>query len=156
MTREGCQFPELSPRTGYDKGCRCKGCRDAEAEHARRYREANREKVAERRRRYYEANWEKVAECQRRYREANWEKVAERNRRHYEASPILQKARGRRTRERYATFCPAIVTGRYAPAEDAMIASWEGTWPQLAEVLGRSVTSLTSRIGKLRKKGLIP
>ena len=110
-TREGCQFPELSPGTSYGKGCRCKGCRDAKAEYQRR---------------------------------------------HYEANPILQKTRGRRTRGRYATTCPAIATGRYTPAEDAMIASWEGTWPQLAEVLGRSVASLTNRIRTLREKGLIP
>ena len=115
-TREGCQFPELSPGTSYGKGCRCNGCRDARAESQRRYREANRETVAERKRRYYEAN------------------------------PILQKTRGRGTRGRYATFRPAIATGRYTPAGDAMIASWEGTWPQLAEVLGRSVGSLSGRV----------
>lgn len=135
-TREGCQFPELSPGTSYGKGCR-----DAKAECQRRYREANREKVAEYQRRYYEAHRGKVAERKRRY---------------YEANQILQKTRGRRTRERYATTCPAIVTGRYTPAEDAMIAPWEGTWPQLAEVLGRSAASLTNRIRKLREKGLIP
>lgn len=71
---------------------------------------------------------------------------AERKRRYYEANPILQKTRGRRTRGRCATFRPAIATGRYTPAGDAMIASWEGTWPQLAEVLGRSVGSLSGRV----------
>ena len=141
MTREGCSHPQNTARTAYNKGCRCDGCREAEAEKARRYREAHREAIAEKARRYREANREAIAEKGRRYREAN-----------YKACRRAVRMR----REKYARLLPATVSGPFSPAEDKVILAWEGTVVQLAAALGRTYAPVQQRQASLRKRGLLP
>lgn len=59
-------------------------CVECRAEHKRRYREANKEKLAKQERRYREDNKGKVADSQRRYYEANRCKLSEWHRRYRE------------------------------------------------------------------------
>jgi len=73
--------------------------RAREAETARQYYEANKEKVNERQRQHYEANKEKLAETHRQYREANKEKLAEQKRQYREANKEKLAETARQYRE---------------------------------------------------------
>lgn len=54
------------------------------------------------------------------------------------------------------TSIPVTVSGRYAPAEDAVLISWDGRWIEAAVALGRSLESVSVRVAKLRREGLMP
>ncbi len=62
---------------------------------ARKYREANLEKMREVSRKYREANPEKIRERQRKYDEANHEKIRERHRK-YRQGGLVEKAKRKR------------------------------------------------------------
>lgn len=143
--REGCRFPGNAPRTAYGKGCRCGGCREWARVRRRRYREANPEKIAEENRRYREANPEKLAESRRRRRESRQET----DRRYREANPGASRRRWAQLKDAYLLAAKPIVTGRYSPAEDAVILSWEGRVIDLAVALGRTYYSVRARRQRL-------
>ncbi len=125
VSREGCEFPHNAPRTAYDKGCRCAGCREAKQGGARRYYEENREAMLEKSRRYQAEN------------------------------QVATQARRRRYKERAKALTPATITGPYSEAEDALILKWEFGDVALAQALGRTYGSVVFHKQTLRKKGLL-
>ena len=78
FTGEPCPRGGVNYRRVSNCSCMCDKCREAEAEHIRRWREENREAISEYFRRYREENREAEAERQRRYREENREAESER------------------------------------------------------------------------------
>jgi hypothetical protein len=99
-------------------------------EYARRYREANKERIRESARRHYEANKERIKERQRLAYQANPEPYKERERRRYQASPEKVREQHRRSyqanRDRWAeTLRQKRLNGQKAAAQvrrDAIVA----------------------------------
>lgn len=115
-------------------------CKSCKSERARRYREANKEKIAEKNRRYYEANKEKIHERNRRWREANREQECRR-------SVKRQREINKRSLEL------AHRQGQpWEDWEDEFVMTDNGlTNYQKAVRLGRSNDSVYGRCEKLRK-----
>ena len=144
---------------------RCKAC-------FRRYREMNREAILERSRRYYEDHREARLEYYRRYREENREAIAESCRRYYEEhrEALLDGKRRyyeehrealaedqRRYREAMRDMTREVATRNgepYTPAEDAHILTSDEPDAAIAVELGRTIKSVRTRRGLLRKSGI--
>lgn len=114
---------------------RCKACH-------RRYREENREAIAESRRRYYEEHREAILDGKRRYYEEHREAVAEDQRRYREALRDMTREVATRNGE------------PYTPAEDAHILASDEPDAAIAVELGRTIKSVRTRRGLLRKAGI--
>jgi len=67
-------------------------CKECALKGARKYRQANPEKIAERERKWRQANTWKLTEKDRKYRQANAEKIAERERKYKQAQKQEQSA----------------------------------------------------------------
>ena len=155
-------------------GSNCKLCHN---NRQRGYRKANRDKILERKREYYEANRDKILICKREYREANWDarreyheanrdkileyhrlyhednrdKILERKREYYEAVSTQISARRRgeqRTSARNATHHHQP----WSAAEDLIAGRADLTLKEVAHMLGRSISSVTTRRHRIRSR----
>lgn len=151
---EECRFPGNAPATAYSKGCRCDGCCDSHRDKARRLREANPEAYRKAVRLYYWENREARREALRLYRRENREAVAESLRVYREENHAARAAGARRRARGYVEAAPAIVTGCYSEAEDAVVVAWRYSLLALAQALGRTRDSVAARRRRLRREGV--
>lgn len=128
--------------------------REAVLEKNRKYREENREAVLECQRRHYEENREAALEYKRKYREENREAELERGRKYREENreAVLERSRKQRKNYQEMTRAMAIKTGRYSLEEDLVVLDETLTCYQKAVKIGRTYSSIKSRLDKLRKK----
>ena len=135
--------------------------RDKLTEYRRKYQKENREKIIEKNREYYEKNREKIIEKNREYYEKNRKKVLERGReydREYsKKNPISIKIKSENYTRRCKDAIPNPKTGRYTDGEVIYLVknANELTHLYMAIVLNRSVSSVQTKIQRLRKAGLI-
>ncbi|MEL4358479.1 MULTISPECIES: hypothetical protein [unclassified Luteococcus] len=151
--------PTVEELAEADIALRAAVAREGALERKRRYYGENREKELERKRRYYEENREKELERQRRYREENREERLEYARWYREENrEYCNWSSSNATRKlQELSLKTATISGRYSQPEDAYIVAKYGVISTIAIAVNmkRTYFSVRSRIGYLRKKGLI-